>query len=131
MNLMKLNQDWELSIGTCSEDVDLTEYGILHNKCIDDELLIRLFGRDAELMKFLGYAPSVDTLPFIEPIVKRTKLKDSGQRKACGCIPAKDIGQYSSCIHMCSYCYANSSAELATKNYRQHQVQGIEGETIF
>lgn len=35
--------------------------------------------------------------------------KDTGQRKACGCAPAKDIGRYDTCLHFCAYCYANSS----------------------
>ena len=35
--------------------------------------------------------------------------KDSGQRGACGCAPAKDIGRYDTCPHLCAYCYANSS----------------------
>lgn len=30
-------------MATCAEDIDLAEYGIGHNKCIDDDLMI-LFG---------------------------------------------------------------------------------------
>lgn len=32
--------------------------------------------------------------------------RDKGQRKACGCAPAKDIGAYNTCGHQCVYCYA-------------------------
>ena len=47
--------------------------------------------------------------------------KDSGQRELCGCMAAKDIGEYNTCPHLCEYCYANASKELAVRNWRQHQ----------
>jgi hypothetical protein len=50
----------------------------------------------------------------IENIIGETiiKVKDTGQRKECGCYKSKDIGGYTGifkCKHNCSYCYASPS----------------------
>ena len=52
--LQTLNKKWGLELATCAEKFDLNKYGINHNKCIDDDLMIDLFHQDEELMKFLG-----------------------------------------------------------------------------
>lgn len=117
--LQRLNQKWKLKIATCSEKIDLENFDINHNKCIDDELMIKLFSHEKDLMSFLG-------VEFEEPNLfsdsqnvnrKNYKLKDKGQRTECGCIKSKDIGQYNTCPHGCNYCYANTSKNVAYKNY--------------
>jgi hypothetical protein len=98
--LVERNESWGFELATCAEETALP--GIAHNRCIDDRLLDRCFGDDAELMEFLGVDP---LFPGEAPSI--VALKDRGQRKECGCIVSKDIGFYNSCQHGCLYCYAN------------------------
>ncbi len=122
--LMELNKKWGFEVGTCAEKIDLEQYNIAHNKCIDDELMKELFPDDKELMKFLGYELDFGDLFSKEKKLvplKTKNLKDKGQRIACGCIMAKDIGQYNTCPFECVYCYANTSIEAAKKNFQRHQ----------
>ena len=118
--ISQINKDWGLQLGTCSEKIDLDKYGIVHNKCIDDDLMIDLFSHDSQLMDFLGVEIKQPDLFSDGEIIKTRNLKDKGQREDCGCIMAKDIGQYNTCPHECNYCYANTSKEIAKKNYQRY-----------
>ena len=118
--ISQINKDWGLQLGTCSEKIDLDKYGIVHNKCIDDDLMIDLFSHDSQLMDFLGVEIKQPDLFSDGEIIKTRNLKDKGQREDCGCIMAKDIGQYNTCPHECNYCYANTSKEIAKKNYKRY-----------
>jgi DNA repair photolyase len=104
----KINPKFEIS--SCSEDIDLAKYNISHNKCIDDDLMIKLFPNDSILMDFLGVGQNLWG--------SNEKLKDKGQRKFCGCIVSKDIGSYDTCNHLCVYCYANTSPHAVKNNIK-------------
>jgi len=114
-NLYGRAKKWGIEIATCAEKIDLSEYDIKHNRCIDPELILKLFNDDMELMKFLGV---IDDETFK---LNFKKLKDRGQRKECGCIKSKDIGCYNTCMHLCRYCYANFSDELVKKNLKRYK----------
>ena len=120
-SLQQLNKKWGFDIATCSEKVDLSKFGISHNKCIDDDLIIKMFSNDKALMDFLGVEIEQPTLfDAHHSVVKKKVIKDKGQREDCGCIMSKDIGQYNTCPHECVYCYANTSKESARSNFKIH-----------
>lgn len=119
--LQQLNLNWKYEIGTCAEKIPLEKYGIIHNKCVDDDLMIKLFSNDKILMDFLGVKITPPDIfnpnGFIE---NKKNNKDKGQREFCGCIFSKDIGEYNTCPHLCEYCYANASKEIALSNWEKH-----------
>jgi DNA repair photolyase len=99
-SLGRIAKDRGIEVMTCSDKNDLSEFGIGHNKCIDDNLIRQLFSDDEDLLGFVSSGK---------------RLKDKGQRPLCGCIHSMDIGTYNTCSHLCLYCYANNS-ENAVKN---------------
>ncbi|MDR3570475.1 MAG: DUF1848 domain-containing protein [Syntrophobacteraceae bacterium] len=81
---------------SCATGEDYSAYGIKPSRCVDAELISKLFGMEAS-----------------------TK-KDPYQRKECGCAASRDIGMYDTCLFGCSYCYATTSFERAKANHARH-----------
>ncbi|HRS59980.1 MAG TPA: DUF1848 domain-containing protein [Bacteroidia bacterium] len=130
LGLQSLNKNWNFELATCAEQIPLEKYGIKHNKCVDDDLMIKLFSQDKVLMDFLGVKIAPADIFNVSPSITKTRdNKDKGQRQFCGCIISKDIGEYNTCPHLCEYCYANTSKELALKNWKLHK-QNPNNETI-
>ena len=129
--IQQLNQEWGYTLATCGEKIDIEQFGIVHNKCVDDGLMIRFFSDDARLMEFLGVEiTGGDLFNPEKTIIKHRNNKDKGQRQFCGCIISKDIGEYNTCAHLCEYCYANSSKEIALRNLQSHKANKC-AETII
>lgn len=143
--LSRLNEKWGYVLATCGEKIDLTEFGVKKNRCIDDDLIIRLAYDDKILMDYLNVKiqplPQANLFGQTEPLpVGAIELpdgryathgsnRDKGQRLFCGCVKSKDIGEYNTCVHGCEYCYANASKELAIANLRSHKENPL-SETI-
>ncbi len=133
------NKGWNYILATCGESVDLD--GVEHNHCVDDRLIVRFGYQSKKLMTFLGAEiidpkQQPDLFADIEPLeiplgaihldnnlyaVINNNNKDKGQRMACGCMKSKDIGEYNTCPHLCEYCYANASKEVAIANWKCHK----------
>ena len=143
--LSELNQKWKYKLATCGEKIDIERYGIQHNRCVDDDLMIRFAYNNKVLMDFLGVEvktlenslfgtePAPANAIMLSPTryaLKKKDNRDKGQRQFCGCIVSKDIGEYNTCPHLCEYCYANASKEVAVRNYNQH-IQNHLGEMII
>ena len=135
LSKMNVERKWNYSLATCGEKIDIKKYGIEHNRCIDGDLITKIAWKDSELMNFMKV--KIDALPtptfFDDATIPQgaiilpnnkyfisTHKKDSGQREQCGCMVAKDIGEYNTCPHLCEYCYANSSKETALNNWKKH-----------
>jgi hypothetical protein len=125
--LRDLNQNWGLELASCAEQIDLSPFGIVHNRCVDGELMARLFPEDNGLMRFLGVErEQAELFPGLTEEIRGNlvQMKDKGQRGGCGCVPSKDVGAYSTCMHLCKYCYANLSEAAVRSNLRGFRVDG-------
>jgi hypothetical protein len=85
-----------LEITSCAEDLKMMKQEIRPGKCVDDQLIEKVFG------------------------ITVTHQKDPHQRPACGCVVSKDIGVYDTCAFRCLYCYATRNVVAAERNLRNH-----------
>ena len=91
----KSAMDNGMSVQTCFEDEDLTEYGFVKGECLSHELAYILTG-------------------------KKFKSSNLRKEKKCECVQMVDIGDYNSCMHMCKYCYANYDEKAVSSNFERH-----------
>ena len=91
----KSAHDNGMSVQTCFEDEDLTQYGFVKGECLSHELAYILTG-------------------------KKFKSSNVRKEKKCECVQMVDIGDYNSCLHMCKYCYANYDEKAVSSNFKRH-----------
>jgi len=91
----KSAHDNGMSVQTCFEDEDLTQYGFVKGECLSHELAYILTG-------------------------KKFKSSNVRKEKKCECVQMVDIGDYNSCMHMCKYCYANYDEKMVSSNFKRH-----------
>ncbi len=125
--LAKLNRRWQFSMTACADGRDLSRFGIGRSQCISYDLMVQEFGNDRKLMDFLQPVDQQTHDGMLPADEMSRRLKDPGQRNTCRCIVSKDIGQYSTCVHRCSYCYANTSPACAYRNYYRYLEDGKRG----
>lgn len=91
----KSAMDNGMSVQTCFENNDLTQYGFIKGECLSHELAYILTG-------------------------KKFKSSNVRKEKKCECVQMVDIGDYNSCMHMCKYCYANYDEKAVSSNFERH-----------
>lgn len=94
--ILPIARSFGFTIQTCSEKIDLLEYGIERGACIDSALISEIIGCPLNVRK------------------------DKNQRKECGCVESIDIGEYNTCCHHCVYCYANFNQNVVRRKAEKH-----------
>jgi hypothetical protein len=92
----QIAKEFEITLDTCAEKLNLDAFGIAHAHCIDKD-------RFEQIGNY-----------------KLTIAKDKNQRLECGCSSSIDIGAYNTCKNGCLYCYANYNNSTVTKNFEMH-----------
>ena len=93
INFSQSAKKHKMTVQTCFEENDLTEYGFIKQECLTKEIAQNLTGK--------------------------TKFKKWNARK-CNCIEMVDIGTYNTCLHLCKYCYANYDEKNIKNNIKNH-----------
>lgn len=81
-----------MTVQTCYEERNLTEYGFRKGECLSKSCAYQLTGK--------------------------TYPKWSARK--CGCVEMVDIGVYNTCKHFCKYCYANYDEKLVMSHFGNH-----------
>lgn len=84
-----------MTVQTCFEDRNMSEYGFTVGECVSHELAYILTGK-----KYLNWK--------------------ARKEQKCNCVQMVDIGVYNTCNHMCKYCYANYDEKQVLSNMKEH-----------
>ena len=97
INFSKSAKENGMTVQTCFEERNLTEYGFIKETCLSHTLAYKLTGKIYPSWKARG-------------------------GKNCKCAQMIDIGVYNSCKHFCKYCYANYDEKKVNENFNNHDI---------
>ena len=95
VSFSKSAKENNITVQTCFEERNLTEYGFIKGECLSHELAYKLTG-------------------------KAYPNWTSRKGKLCSCVQMVDIGEYNTCNHLCKYCYANFDETKIQTNREKH-----------
>ena len=84
-----------MTVQTCAEDRNLSEYGFIKGECLSAMMAYKLTGKIYNKWKARKGIP-------------------------CNCVETVDIGVYNTCKHLCKYCYANYDEDRIVQNIKKH-----------
>lgn len=90
-----------ITLRSCADKTDYTSSGIQPSHCVDSIMISKLIGKSI------------------------SAAKDPNQRKECLCTKSVDIGSYNSCIHGCTFCYANANPDTTLRYYRNFDADNV------
>lgn len=91
----KIAKEHNMTVQTCSEYNNLSEYGFIIDDCVSKELAKRLTNKSFSKWQ-------------------------ARNNKYCNCVAMTDIGSYNTCNHLCKYCYANFDENKIENNIKNH-----------
>ncbi len=94
-NFSRIAKENNMTVQTCCEEHNLSEYGFIVGDCLSHEQAYILTGKKYPNWK-------------------------ARKNSNCNCVQMVDIGYYNSCPHLCKYCYANYNATNIKNNYHNH-----------
>ncbi len=97
INFSTIAKSHGMTVQTCFEDRNLSEYGFIIGECFSKKKAYNMTGK---------------------------KYKNWKARKGskCNCVSMVDIGAYNTCNHLCKYCYANYDESKVLKNIKEHDI---------
>lgn len=96
--MAKIGEQHGIHVSSCLEDPGLAKIGIDTSGCMTKEKLEKAFNLK----------------------LKISNIKTHQARQGCACLLENDIGAYTTCQHLCKYCYANESPEAVIENRNKH-----------
>ena len=94
--ILAVAKKYNLCVQSCAAQNDYEEMGLTHKGCYTLDIIGEANGCVFQ------------------------KIKHTGNRRGCLCVPVRDIGWYDSCPNLCKYCNANRSAGEVKSNVLKH-----------